>query len=134
MSSGDDEQLRRIRVAAEDLADQPEPDRSFFLPRRAEEIGVTESVLKKAVHGVLQERAKRAVAVRLEQDRERKRQEEQRLAERRELDRRRKQEARERKEAKQAEEREQQRRAKEAERDRQRHAKEASARGRKRNG
>ena len=47
MSSGDDEQLRRIRVAAEDLADQPEPDRSFFLPRRAEEIGVTESVLKR---------------------------------------------------------------------------------------
>jgi len=74
---------------------------------------------------VLQERAKRVVAVRLEQDRERKRQEEQRLAERRELDRRRKQEARERKEAKQAKEREQQRRAKEAERDRQRRAKEA---------
>jgi colicin import membrane protein len=120
LSSGDDEQLRRIRVEAESLANQTEIDRSYLLPKRAEAIGVSEKVLNSAVRSTLQERAKRVAAERLEQDRERKRQQEQRAAEQREIDRRRKEEARERHHAKQAKAQEQRRLAKEAERERRR--------------
>ena len=70
LSSNDDEQLRRIRVEAEYLANQTEIDRSYLLPKRAEEIGVSEKVLKSAVTAVLHERARRIAAKRLEQDRE----------------------------------------------------------------
>src|SRR5262249_19440419 len=125
LSSGDDEQLRRIRVEAEYLAHQTEIDRSYLLSKRAEEIGVPERVLKSAVSAVLHERAKRVAAERLEQDREHRRQQEQRVAEQREADRIRKEEARERRRAKQAEEREQRRLAKEAERERRRAEKQA---------
>jgi hypothetical protein len=120
LSSGD-EQLRRIRVEAEYLANQTAIDCSYHLPKRAEEIGVSEKVLKSAVTAVLRERSMRVAAERLEQDREHRRQQEQRIAEQREMDRRRKEEARERHRAKQAEEREQQWLAKEADRER-RHA------------
>jgi len=125
LSSGDDEQLRRIRVEAEYLANQTEIDRSYLLPNRAEEIGVSEKVLKSAVIAMLRERAERAAAERLEQDREYRRQQEQRVAEQREMDHRRKEEARERDRAKQAEERERRRLAKEAAREKRRVEKQA---------
>ena len=110
--AGDDEHLRRIRVEAEALANENEVDRSYLLPRRAEEIGVAEKVLRSAVRAVLNERARRVAAGRLEQDRERKRQEEQRDAEQRELERIRKAEEK----ARQTEEKEGRQLAKEAER------------------
>jgi uncharacterized protein (TIGR02688 family) len=66
--AGDDGQLRRIRVEAEALANENEVDRSYLLPRRAEEIGVAEKVLRSAVRAVLSERARRVAAGRLEQD------------------------------------------------------------------
>jgi hypothetical protein len=91
----DDERLRRVKAAAERLANQSEVERSFFLPRRAEEIGVSDKALKSAVTAVLHEWARRTAAERLEQDRERKRQQDQRAAEQREFDRIRKEEAHE---------------------------------------
>ena len=62
--AGDDEHLRRIRVEAEALANENEVDRSYLLPRRAEEIGVAEKVLRSAVRAVLNERARRGGAAR----------------------------------------------------------------------
>src|SRR5262249_25916508 len=60
--AGDDEQLSRIRVEAEALANENEVDRSYLLPRRAEDIGVAEKVLRSAVRAVLNERARRVAA------------------------------------------------------------------------
>ena len=70
----DEEQLRSLKTEAERLADQSEIERSFFLPRCANEIGVSVTTLKAAVGAVLRERAMSAAAARLERDRERKRQ------------------------------------------------------------
>jgi hypothetical protein len=125
LSSGDDEQLRRIRVEVEYLANQTEIDRSYLLAKRAEEVGVSEKVLKSAVSAVLRDRAKRVAAEQLEQDRQHRRRQEQRVAEQRETDRIRKEEARERHRTEQAEEREQRRLSKEAELERRRAEKRA---------
>jgi putative DNA primase/helicase len=125
LSSGDDEQLRRFRLAVEELANLPVADRTYYLPARAAEIGVTERHLHSAVHKELQARSKRVQAERLEQDRERERQQERRDAEQREIDRIRKEEARERDRAKKAEERQQRRLAKEAEKHAERERQEA---------
>ena len=76
----DEERLHRIRAEAERLANQNDVDRTYFLPKRAEEIGVSERVLKSAVSAVLRERAMRTAAEQLEKDRQRKREEQQRAA------------------------------------------------------
>jgi putative DNA primase/helicase len=114
------------------LANLPVADRSFYLPTRAAEIGVTERHLHSAVHRELQERSKRVVAEQREKDRERRLQREQREAEQVEMDRIRKGEARERdrvkqaeQKAKEAEEKEQRRLAKEAEKEAERERREA---------
>jgi putative DNA primase/helicase len=51
-----DEQFRRVKVEAERLANQSQLERGFWLPQRAEEIGVSVAVLKNAVDAVLRER------------------------------------------------------------------------------
>jgi hypothetical protein len=50
------EQLRRVKVEAERLANQSQLERGFWLPQRAEEIGVSVAILKNAVDAVLSER------------------------------------------------------------------------------
>jgi hypothetical protein len=121
----DEEQFRRVAAEAERLANQSEVERSFWLPKRAEEIGVPIMTLKKAVNAVLREWAERTAAERLKQDRARVQQEKQRIAEQRQLDRVRKEEARERQQAKKQHEREEKRLAKEGEREQRKAEKEA---------
>jgi hypothetical protein len=67
----DEEQFRRVAAEAERLANQSEVERSFWLPKHAEEIGVPIMTLKKAVNAVLREWAERTAAERLKQDRAR---------------------------------------------------------------
>lgn len=94
------DELCRVKETAESLADQSELERSFWLPKRAEAIGVAEKMLKSAVHAVLKQRAMCAAAERLEQGREQKRQEKQHAAEERKDREQAKEEARERQQAK----------------------------------
>jgi hypothetical protein len=119
-AEGHEQKLRRLASEAERLADQSEMERSFWMPKRADEIGVPVATLKSAVTAVLRERAQRTAAEQLEKERERKRQDQQRAAEEREEQKLAKEEARERRRAKEKEEREQKRLAKEAERKQQR--------------
>jgi hypothetical protein len=98
------EELRKLKAAAKLLADMPDVDRSYWLPKRAEQIGVIEKVLKSALHAELKERAMRFAAENLAKETVRKEQEQQRLAEQREDDRRRKEEKRERDAEKKAQE------------------------------
>ena len=77
------EELRRLKEAARLLADMDPTDRSYWLPKRAEEMGVAEKALKSAVHAELQERAKRTAAENLAQEQERKQREQHVLAEQR---------------------------------------------------
>ena len=65
----------RIKVEAERLANQSETERSFFLPKRAQELGIDEQVLKKMVRAVLIDRSNATAAEVLEEDRKRKQQE-----------------------------------------------------------
>ena len=115
------EELRQMKAAAESLADMAEAERTYWMPKRAEEIGVPERNLKKFVHVILVERSKRVAAERLEQDRERKRQLEERAAEQRELGRKSKEERK----AKEAEDKHKRDVEKAAEREQQKAAKEA---------
>ena len=55
LSTGDDEQLRRIRV----VASRTEIERAYLLKRRAEEIGASEKVLRSTMHALRKERAER---------------------------------------------------------------------------
>lgn len=61
--------LAAVKAAAPVLADMTEVDRSFFLPRKAEELGVTEKVLKAAVRAIQNERSQQMLAKRLEEER-----------------------------------------------------------------
>lgn len=69
LSSGEDEELSRIRVAAKELANETAIDRSYLLPKRAKEIGVRDKVLKDAVRAVLSERSQHLAAERLAEER-----------------------------------------------------------------
>jgi hypothetical protein len=84
------EELRRLKEAASSLADMSDVDRSYYLPKRAEELGVAEKALRSVVHAELRERAMRTAAENLAHERERKQLEQQRLAEQREHHRTRK--------------------------------------------
>jgi hypothetical protein len=66
----EDEKVRRLAKEAERLADQSEAERAFYMPKRAQEICVSEKVLKSAVRAVQMERAKRVAAERVEKERE----------------------------------------------------------------
>jgi putative DNA primase/helicase len=116
--ANDEQLLRRVRDEADRLANQPEVERTFFLPKRAEEIGVPVKVLKTAVVAILRDRADRVAAEHYEQQRERDQREQERLA----AERERKRFVRE---AEKEEERERKRLAKEAEREQQRAKSEA---------
>jgi putative DNA primase/helicase len=97
------DELRKLKDAAKVLADMPDLDRVYWLPKRAKEIGVEEKILRSAVHTELNERAKRTAAESLAKDLERKQREQQRLAEQREIDRIGKEEKKEEKRRRDAE-------------------------------
>ena len=126
----DEETFRRITAEAERLADQSEVERSFFLPKRAVEIGVEEKILKSAITAVLRQRAERVTAEWVEQERERRRQEQQRTTEERKQRDLAKEAAREGEQAKKHGEREQNRIANQAEREKRRAQKEAEQKSR----
>jgi hypothetical protein len=89
------EELRQLKDAAKLLADMPEVERTYWLPKRAEQIGVTERALRLAVRAEQMERANRITKERLERDRLAKQKAEAAAKEQREDDRRRKEEKRE---------------------------------------
>ena len=105
----------RIKAEAERLASQSETERSFFLPRRAQELGIDEQVLKKMVRAVLMDRSKATAAEVLEEDRKRKQQEAAHAAEVREDQRLAKEAERERKQQEVVRKAEEKRLAKEEE-------------------
>jgi chemotaxis protein histidine kinase CheA len=90
------EELRKLKDAAKFLADMSDVDRSYWLPKHAEQLSISEKVVKSAVHAALRERAMRFAAENLAKETERRRLEQQRVAKQREDDRRRKEEKRER--------------------------------------
>jgi hypothetical protein len=124
-------ELRELKEQAKLLADMPDVDRSFWLPIRAKLIGVTDKVIKSAVHAELHERAMRTAAENLAKDRERRQLEERRLAEQKELDRNRKEKTRQRRETKQQTDREKREAKKEADQEKRRAEKEAERQARK---
>src|SRR5262249_54712856 len=58
----EDEQLRRLKQEAERLANQPEVERAYRIPRQAEALGVPPATLKATVGAILKERANRETA------------------------------------------------------------------------
>jgi putative DNA primase/helicase len=116
----DAKQLHALAVEAERLANQSELERTFFIPKRAEAIGVPATTLRSAVAVVLRERAQRTAAERLERDEKRKQREGQRVDGERQEERARqkkeKEAEREQKRLEKEEEREQKRQEKETER------------------
>jgi hypothetical protein len=125
------EELRQLKEAATLLADMSDVDRSYWLPKRAEQIGVVEKVLKSAVAAELRERAIRTAAENLAKDRERQQLEKQRLVEQKELERARKEKAREQRETKQQVDREKREAKKQADQEKRRAEKEAEREARK---
>jgi putative DNA primase/helicase len=108
--AADDQELCRLRAEAEKLADMPEVERTYYLPKRAGAFGVPVKELQNFVRAVLNERARRTAADHLAKDKAERARVAAQEQERRDLDRIR---AEERKIA----EREKHRQAKEAERE-----------------
>ncbi len=64
------DELRQLKDAARHLADMAGIERDYRLPKRAQEIGVEEKVLRRAVHTELRERAKLVTAKRIAEEQE----------------------------------------------------------------
>jgi hypothetical protein len=65
--SEEEEQLNKVKAEAERLANQPEFERYFWLPKRAEQIKVSPSTLKAAVTAIIKQRTESEAAERLQQ-------------------------------------------------------------------
>jgi hypothetical protein len=82
--SADEQLLGRIKAEAERLANQTELERNFFVPQRAEALGVPIATLKAAVNSIVKERNQHATAERkplkrrIDEERQRREQEEKR--------------------------------------------------------
>jgi Protein of unknown function (DUF3631) len=78
----DEEQLRRIKTEAQRLANQSELERNFFLPQRAEAMGISVTILRDAVRALAREQSELRAAERLQQEsQDQKRERDRHLAE-----------------------------------------------------
>jgi hypothetical protein len=87
-----------FRETVEWLADQSEADRSYWLPKKAETLGVAEKELRSTVRRVLYERALQTTAKRVEEERAARQRAEVEIKKQREHDRERKEKAQAKKE------------------------------------
>src|SRR6266478_6468083 len=121
----EEEQLRHLKAEVERLSNLPTIERDFYIPKSAEAFGIPPAGLKAMVHAILKERAEQVAARHLEEDREWKQREQQRLAEDKKQEQTAKAQTREREQAEKIAERRRLKAEHQAEMEKQRAGKEA---------